>query len=565
LADCYYFLGKGGKQKQLLLAIDQYRNILRCYPDTDTGKKNEIVHYRLAKSYENLKFYYEALTAYEGFIPRYPDSHYLPEVMFKMGEMLHKAGKYKEAIEKFWAYLVKFPDGSYAKATAFTIGDCYYRTKQEVMAEVTYSEARKKWPDLGDISGDILINLGYHYFQRQKFTDAIGVFSLYLSLYPKDDPSRGVLYILARSFREMDQPITALKIFSMVMERYPQSEEAVNSALMMANIGVTRPGIKAPLYLKGIDHYLDPIHTYNGMLIKYPRGELVERLLLQKGYALWKYGRYRESVDTYLSFLKQFPDSKYHSEGEKNLKFVTGIVIDEYHKKGDHVAVVDLYFKVWGNGSILGDDFPILLKIGDSLKKIGLYDDAFTVFSSLKQRCKDSPQNNNGIILTMAEIDSLSDRDKDAQEKLIFLLSGLSPENNPPVIAYAKKILADVYYKRGLFEEAIPLYAYVLRSGMAGADVYQNYATALKEKNMYALAITNYREAIKDYTQNRERYPAGIITRAYFGLADCYFKDKKYQEGILMKEGNERDFWGKVIDYWVEDNKWSENNAGYLK
>jgi tetratricopeptide (TPR) repeat protein len=144
LADCYYYLGEKGSYRQFLTAVDYYKDILGRYPDPREG--NAIVYYRLAKSYENLKFYYEALGAFESLVLKYPDSPYLQEATFKVGMMLRETRRFGKALEKLSAYLKKFPDGKFARVAAFSIGDCYYQLRQKDNAEAWYGYVQKKWP-----------------------------------------------------------------------------------------------------------------------------------------------------------------------------------------------------------------------------------------------------------------------------------------------------------------------------------------------------------------------------------------------------------------------------------
>ena len=99
IGDSYYFLGtKRENKKYLLKAIDQYRNLIRDYPNL---KKEDalITIYRLAKSYEYLNLYQEALAKFKYFYSRYPESKYIPEAMFMLGKLYYRMGKFDRAIE----------------------------------------------------------------------------------------------------------------------------------------------------------------------------------------------------------------------------------------------------------------------------------------------------------------------------------------------------------------------------------------------------------------------------------------------------------------------------------
>ncbi len=610
LADCSYYLGEKGAYRQFLAAVDYYKDILGRYTDQREG--NPLVYYRLALSYEKLKFYYEALGIFEKLIAKYPDSPYVQEATFKAGMMLRETRKFAKAIERLSAYLKKYPDGQYARVAAFSIGDCYYQMRQKDNAEAWYAYVQKKWPTFGetpfkDIPQDASRNFGNHALQMRRFADAADAFSRYVSLYPGDENNKNMVYTLAGSYMEMNQFDAAVKLFSHVIERYPGSKEAQEAVFMLATIGVTNPGMKFPSFMAGINNYYDPITTYDGLLAKSPTGNLAERLLFQKALALETYGKNKEAFDTYVLLLKQFPRGKYQDEGRKNLARNVTLLIDKYYETGDDVAVADIYFRVFAAGLMKNGDPEVLWKSGTSLKKIGLYDEATIAFSDMAKSPRDIREETK-LLLMLADLDRLRGKENDAEEKLLGLLKKSAKDVEG--LKGIKLFLADIYYRKKLYEKAIPLYAEALGSGKDAtggtALDYLNYATALSVKNMAVPAVANYQMAIKDYNSNRQQYSPDVAAKAYLGLGDSLYQGKKYQEGLPMyqqaftvareqnykwwslyhvgqgymklnnttmaeasfnqlKENGKGGFWEKVPDYWLEDSKWYDKNIRYLK
>ncbi|MBE9547545.1 MAG: tetratricopeptide repeat protein, partial [Proteobacteria bacterium] len=341
LADCHYFLAEKGDSRDYLRAVDHYKKIIRDYP---SSKENVTALYRLAGSYMNLKFYYESIDVLETLCSKYPESSYVPESIFEMGRMLYKIGKFREAIEKFKEYIKKFPDGKHIRMAFFRIGDCYSQMQQFDEAEIWYRDAVKRWPDLGDVPKDSLLKLGFDYFRSGRHQGAVEALFVHMNLYPDDEENRKVIYTIVNSFVAMNQFPAALMMSSQLIERYPESQEAVESEIIMANIGVKEPGIRAPLFMKGVQNYLNPLKTYDDMLTRFPFGEMNEGLLYQKGYALWKESRYKKSFDIYAHLLKQFPYGKYEKMSKKNLASIAEILVDKHYSKGDYLAVSDIYF-----------------------------------------------------------------------------------------------------------------------------------------------------------------------------------------------------------------------------
>ncbi|HYA15751.1 MAG TPA: tetratricopeptide repeat protein [Syntrophales bacterium] len=557
IADCHFFLGLKGNNNDLLSAVDFYKNILQKYPGS--RGENAVALYRVAKSYAALNFYYEAKREYENLYALYPESSYVPESVFRMGEMLYKSKKFGDAAEKFEEYIRKFPEGEYIKTAYFNLGDCYSQIHQEEKADRWYQGALKRWPDLGNIPEDILLNLGFHYFKSQKYPDTLKIFFFYINVYPESESYKEVLFVIARSFMELGQLSLSLKMFSILTEKFPNSREATESAIIMANIGVKKPGMKLPFYFHGMQNYRDPLKTYNDTLARSPSGEYSEELLFQKGFVLYNKGRYKESFDTCGRLLRQFPQGKYRGEAFKYFLATTELLVDENYAKGDYPAVSEIYFKSRENGLISGDYFKMAYKMGDSLRRVGLYDEAMEVFEKLLKTCG-SITDRHKTILAIADVDcergnyenvervlkqlSITSLDTDrrltprggkSRYKMKAMVKPVESEGN--IEKHVNRILGNVYFKKGQFDKAAQAYAKVLDSGVGiegMAVVYRNYAECLKMMKSLSMAINNYQKAIEVYNRESQKYPINVMTDSYRGIGDCLLEEKKYPEAISM-------------------------------
>ncbi len=599
-ADCNYFLGSKGNSQLLLTAVDQYKIILKSYPDPADG--NDVLYYNLAKSYETLNFHYESAGALESLILSYPDSPFLPEATFKLGSILNQTGKYNRALERLLAYLKNNPRGAYAKAANFMIGDCYYRLRKSAEADRLYDEARKKWPDLQGVSPATFMNMGNHYFTAGKFAVAFQLFSRLANLYPADESARNASYMMARSSEAMGATALALKLYGLCSERYPAASEGQACSLAMANLGVTNPGLKVPSFIMARDDYLQPLKTYDKILTKSAGGESLAAVLLWKGEALVRDGRLEEGFAAYLELLNRFPRGTSSGEGRKRLGVHIRSLVNSHYEKDDYLAVAGVFFQCRGKGIRLEEDFPTADRIGTSLLWAGLYDEAAELYEAMRRTHPDR-QRAKVIDLALAKIDIAQNKDAVAEEKLLLLQKGAIKDR---VWGQEIKItLADLYYKKGMFARANPLYADVLGAGRDNAGAaYRNYGNSLLAVNLPDKAIANYLTALKDFREHPKNYPPEVLADIYVGLGDAYYRGNMYQEGIAayrqalshlaagntearkwmiymigrgsaelndlpgaersflqVKENAVGDFWPKVADYAIGNSR-SFNTAG---
>jgi tetratricopeptide (TPR) repeat protein len=212
------------------------------------------------------------------------------------------------------------------------------------------------------------------------------------------------------------------------------------------------------------------------------------------------------------------------------------------------------------------------------------------------------------VLFALADLSRLRGKDDEAEGKLQLLLR--RPVKDREELANIKIMLADIYSRKKLYEKAIPLYAEAFNDKgdmVAGAALdYLAYANALREKDLFAPAVTNYQLALKEYNRNQQRYSPAVAADAYLGSGDVLYREKKYREGLAMyeqslavargennkswalyhagqgytklgnvpmaektfsqlKESGKEGFWDKVSDYWRNDNAWLEKNTRYLK
>ncbi len=530
LADAYYFQGEKGSGAALEKAIENYERLLSAYPQHKDS--NAEVHLRLARSYLVLNRYAEAYREFENLYTRYPDSQHVPEATFAMGVNLYRLGKYPQAIERFKEYLQKNPHGEYAKHSYFWIADCYSQIKDMDQAEIWYRDGLRRFPDRSDLPGDVLINLGMHFFRNHLFRDAADTFFRYVNLHPDGPFRKETFFMIGRCLTEMEQHPAALKVYSMIIEKYPGSREAEECAMVMANIAVRKPDLKFPAAMLGAENVRDPVSTYDELLGKSPQPDVEEALLFQKGYALAQQGRHREAFDTFDAIMQRFPRGKFRPATVENLRKNAEILVDRYYVQGDYLAVSDLYFRVYADGIPKGYDAGTGFKMAESLKRVGLYDPAVSFFNDLMKRSEKKLQ--ASILISLAEIHDRQGRYGEAEKAIHAVqreFAGLEPRDR----LRAKRLLADISLRRGPTEKALQAYEEVAKSGQVPEDpavFYRNYGRALKDAKACDAAVGAYQTAVKYYHGDPGRYPVEVASESYAGLGDCLMGTGRYAQAL---------------------------------
>jgi TolA-binding protein len=518
MADCHYYLGEKGNKKNLLIAVEFYKNTLQSFPDPKN--ENASTYYRLARTYDYMQLYTEAIRYYEQLISKYSNSPYAAEAVFRIGELHYITGNYKQAIGKLIAYLKKDRDGNCAKQAYFIIADCFYKTNQLANAEIWFRDAQKRWADLSDVPRAVVWDLGVHKYNLRRYDEAINALSFYANTYSQDKNLKEVLVLLANSYKAAGQISAAVTILNMIIDKYPESKEASESIILMASMGVEKPRVKVVSYLNNVHYYTHPIEAYDEVIMKNLTGEIAEAAILKKAEALQKLDRNKKASDVYLELLNMYPQSKMADEARKGFRKNSAGIIDEYFDKKDYLAVAYIYFKAYKNVPVQADEFKQINKIALSLKELGLTEDCLNLLRNYKNVCKDE-QTLNKVMLNIAEVQMAQAKYDEAQKTLEELISRPSVKDSGLIMAI-KKNQAEISYQKGLYDKAS--YDAVGRSGQNINDPDLKTWSQFQTGKSY-LKMEKKADAQKTFTE---------------------IKTASGPDG----------FWTKVVDYYVDDQKW---------
>lgn len=398
LADCYFSIGQKGSNAYLFSAVDHYKYILQHYADPREG--NDRVYDQLARSYEALKFYYEAANAWQALRAKYSESPRGEEALFRLAGVLAKVGRYEQAIEAYRQYLAAYPQGVRNRAAVLQLAESYYQKKDYDNAAILYENIGKNYKEVTEIPKEYLCRIGESTYRNGRYREAIRILSASVSLYPEDEQTQKALYLMGCAFERLELFPTAIKIYNEVIDAYPDSDECRESILKIAMLGGQRTGLRVPVYLTAAAHFEDPLTAYDMLLAARPGRDFEERVRFAKAETLSHQGRYAEAIDEYLRLGEKYPQGQYGTILPGRVKAAVWKLTDVLYDSGDHVAIASLYCKTFGRISFEWNDLDGIMKVADSLHKMSLDEEAIRV---LKDAQKVSPDRNaqNLIIKAM--------------------------------------------------------------------------------------------------------------------------------------------------------------------
>ena len=233
-------------------------------------------------------------------------------------------------------------------------------------------------------SPDMLLKEALGHYRARRYENALEQLSLFLSLYPGDSNVPSAMFAVAGIQLEMKRPLSALRIYSHILERYAGTPEAIESIIALADMSMLSPGLKPSIAITGAQWYLDPVRAYDMVLSKNPPADLTERVLLQRISALRLKGRYRESYDAGNQFLERYPQTKHQYPLKTALRSDVERLIEERIAAGDDIAAINILSNARRKGLINKNHTDILIKAAGSYSRLGMTDEARTLLSAAR-------------------------------------------------------------------------------------------------------------------------------------------------------------------------------------
>lgn len=273
------------REKQFGLAIDEYRDFLKKFPDDPLAARAR--HY-LGVCLIEEKRSPEAVEVLTELVEKKPDFQWLDEVLLNLGNAQYnialadkKQAGFAAAAESYSKLLKKYPDSRFAAIAHYSQGECYFAQGNKESAAAAYAKALektakkqpgdKKADDKSDLRPDVLYALGATQLDLNQPAAAATTFATFLTEFPEHPLITRIVMLqgdalyqqqkydeatkmFARAaadakFSEADRAmmrqgdcLTALKqfaaaaeLFTSVASRFPQSSSAKKVPLLAGN------------------------------------------------------------------------------------------------------------------------------------------------------------------------------------------------------------------------------------------------------------------------------------------------------------------------------------------
>lgn len=176
-------------QRRYQEAISSYREFISFFPNSPLAP---VAYYSIAKSFNQLKSYDDALYNLSIITRNYPNDELVDDAMLEMGNVYRTLNKYDQAIEQFETLIRNYPNSNLVSEAYYWSGKAHLEKGDIVRAKLLFLEVSTKFKasgfysralfDLGKLEYDVRPDTAISYFRKvvELRNDEFGAESQYL-------------------------------------------------------------------------------------------------------------------------------------------------------------------------------------------------------------------------------------------------------------------------------------------------------------------------------------------------------------------------------------------------
>ena len=336
------------KQEKWNEAVQHYQKAI-----APTNRLADYALFRLAKSYQQMDDYPNALISYQRLIDDYPRSFHFEEAKFEMAKVYQKQNNHTKALDSL-SNLIANKGSGYVRQSLYERGLVYEamgkraealrtyqqltnadptdavaknaldRIKKLVKAHPNFQVSRTQRMNQGlvlyhhgnlarartqfervaagyrdALAGRATYYIGRSYYRQRRYDSAIKEFNKIVSLYPESGYLTRALYQTTLCYRRSEQPDMAQKRLKAFLEKYAWSALADDASYDLGWVQENQ------------EQYDIAIESYRRMTQKYRSSDLVSQAYWRIGWIQFKKKQYAECIETFAALLEQYPKSAF--------------------------------------------------------------------------------------------------------------------------------------------------------------------------------------------------------------------------------------------------------------
>lgn len=519
--------------------------------------------------------YEEAVRAAEQFVQKYPQSRYVPDAFYLMGDATFLMKDYRRSIDLFKQLIDRYGHHPLADDAMLRSGQAWFNLKDYTRASQQFLGAMQRFP-----SSNVIPELLYWYaeseFQLGHNDIAIEHYQKLIGRYPDHELAPHGYYSLGWLYDRRGKKEQALAMLEELRKKYPNHPLALESYFMAGDI-LLRSG----KYDEAIQICMEGLRKDTGK-------QYYDRGLFLLGEAQYGKKNYAEALEFYSRLTREVPKSEYAVKAQ----YAAGWT---YYQQKNYVRAAEIFEQLWKSSPDPVMQGQALYFYASALRESGKKDEAARLLETLISRYpkndyvddahydlallyfekNDFPtalehfqavqQTGGSVELKEIAVKGMADcyfrLGKEAEAADILARTRWT---NPELKDRAYFEAGYVFYTGKNFQKALNLFSMLIRDAVSDSirnlayywrgeiryqlnqfddaiqdleTFYQSpYGKEYKEMALYSLAWSyfnrgNYRKALTLFGNHRKLYPrSSYWSDIQVRMADCHFYLRNYDE-----------------------------------
>lgn len=518
-------------------AIENLTHLIKTYP---AGRYVERAYFLRAESYEQLHsqsfsvYSKEIKHHFENAINKFPTSEFVPDAIFSIGNLYFKIEDYFEALGYYSLVIKKDKDSILTLRALIQKGKIFLikKRREEILAVLSiFEDVISGFPDIPEIMEakkemskilyginsfhksiniltelkavnpdniyqypEISLYLGYNYYQLGDNVRARENLFRFYNSSPDREMNHLVLTQIGDAYRNEGLINDALKLYRMVLGRYPDTEGAVISQIRLAEQiekGNFDEKISKEIGLSR-EIYEDIV---NSPLAKDEKNSLRQLALFKLAITHQKEKEYYKSLKTLKLLLTKYPKTSLKRNYEHVLLGTIDGLLKEDMKNKKYSNVINLY-QSEKELFLMANNPELFLTVARACIFLGLESRAVKIFKKADLLLSDKEKPPDLLFFL--------GRDLFKQEKLIRALTRLNLliDNHPSnkYVPYAYQLKGSILAKQKKCPLAAEMFSTALRYPVTGCDrarILTDKAKALTKCSFNEKALKTIKEVEK--------------------------------------------------------------------
>ncbi|MCZ6679574.1 MAG: tetratricopeptide repeat protein [Candidatus Poribacteria bacterium] len=302
-------------------------------------------------------------------------------------------------------------------------------------------------------------------YYAKKYAEAVAAYQALLKTPLHKNSKDSIRMNLGRCYTSLGDDALALKSFQAVIDDDPNGSYASQAVHQIGSLFRQRY------------QYKEAIRGCQQLVSKYPKTQTESTARYLIAQYLSADGRYDESIENYLSFLNDFPNSPYRVSALHSLVHLYRV----RHRHADAEKLLQTHLRQKPN------DVDLMEKLATLYKEQGKYAEALDLYRAALQQ---NP-NNTSILKQLGELYAQQGQRDLAVHEWSKIIQNDSNKS------YQYQQLGGIYTSHQMYEEAIQAYEDALRINPKTAYLYNRLADVYKIQGQVDMAVNTYLRALR--------------------------------------------------------------------